>query len=230
MALANYTDLVNSLNSTGGWLHRNDMGSIIPDMIKLCEVTINYGDLATLGVEGLRTLDQETQTTLTTTPGVQTVTLPTDFLGIRKIYVILGGTRIELVELPTLPMAMDERWNGQSVPRHFIISGGNLVLYPIPDQAYQIPLLYFASVPPLTAATPTNWLMTKSPGVYLSGTIVHGASWMGPNFNPAPFVAAFKSSMKQLTRMDNLKRSGMTTLRSEPASLNRSPFNILTGV
>lgn len=228
MALANYADLVASLNNTAGWLHRNDLAAIIPDWVTLCETTINKGDLSTFGTDGLRTLDQEVTRTLATTANVQTVSLPVDYLDARKVYITVGGARIELIKRTALPMDQDERASGIGTPRHYIISGSSIVLFPIPDRVYSITLLYFQSVGPLVTQS-TNWLMTAAPGVYLSGAIAHGSPWLGAQFNAAPWVQGFKAGMKQVIRADNEKRSGLTVMRSEAALMNPSVFNINMG-
>lgn len=229
MALANYTDLLASINGSGAWLHRTDLTAIAPDWVTLCETTINYGDLENLGVDGLRVAEMETLVTLTTVAGVQTVTLPTDFLEMRKIYYTFGGERVELREAPTLPMRTDERYNGFAPPRTFIVTGNTLYFFPIPDAVYSVSLLYYAKVGPL-ATSATNWLMTKAPMVYLAGSIVHGSPWLGPQFDVSKWGPMFKTAMGQVQRNDSRKRFNLTTLRSEAAQLQRRPFNILTGL
>ena len=231
MALATYTDLLAALNGNAGWLHRNDLWTIAPDWVTLAEVTINYGDLETLGVRGLRTGDQETiDTSKVTTANVQTVALPANFLEMRKVYLTYGNTRIELQQAPVLPIRSDEMSNVASLPRSYIVVGSSLYLIPIPDAVYSLTLDYYAKVGPLaTTQSGTNWLMTAAPMTYLAGAIVHGSPWLGASFNPTPWVSAFRGAMGQVARADNQKRNRLTTLRSEVAQMQNSSLNILTG-
>ena len=229
MALANYTDLLSAINGAAGWLHRADLGSIAPDWITLAEVTMNDGDLETLNVPALRTGDQETIYTYNCVPKVQTLALPSNFLEMRKVYITYGGSRLELQQAPVLPIRYDELSNVASVPRSYIVVGSSLYLIPIPDQAYPVTLDYYAKIGPLTASSSTNWLMTAAPNCYLSGAIVHGAPWLGPKFDPNPWIAAFRTSMRQVQRSDLLKRTHLTQMRSDASQLQRSPFNIMVG-
>ena len=233
MALANYTDLISAINSSAGWLHRADLGTIAPDWVTLAEASMNYGGVLPNGtiVDGLRTGSQETIGTLTTVAGTQTVALPAAFLEMRKIYYTLSGTRFELIERPPTPMGIQELSNVNAPPTTFYVQGSSLYLIPIPDQAYTITIDYYASIGPL-ATSSTNWLMTQSPMTYLAGSIVQGALWMGTKFameGAQPWVSAFVSSIEAVRRADIKKRMGRTVLRSEAAAFQNRPFNILTG-
>lgn len=228
MALANYTDLINSINGSGAWLHRNDLSVIAPDFVTLAEVGINYGDLEVLGVEGLRTGNQETVTTLSTVIGVQQVTLPADFLEMRKVYFTYSGIKIELIQRPISPLSRDESSNIQSIPRTYSIVGNQMFIYPIPNAAYPITLDYYALIGPL-ATQGTNWLMTMAPNVYLAGSILAGSPWMGPNFNATPWANMFRAGMGQIARSDVKARGRLTTMRVETPLQRQAPFNILTG-
>lgn len=229
MALENYTDLLNAINGAAGWLHRTDLADIAPTWISLAEVTMNYGDLEVLGIDGLRTGAQETIGTLSTTGGTQTVALPTDHLETRKIYYNLSGTRFELVEAPAIPIRLNESSNVQAPPTTYITTGSNLYLIPIPDQTYTITIDYYAKIGPLTASNSTNWLMTMSPMTYLAGAIYHGSLWFGNKFDQTKWAGAFKASMSQVARADAQRRFRNTRLRSEVAGLQNRPFSILTG-
>lgn len=229
MALTNYADLLASINSAGGWVHRTDLAAIVPDWVTLCENTINNGDPVVMQVPGLRTSAQETITTLNCTPGDPYVTLPTDFLEHRKLEVILSGSAVREIPIrPTLPVSRAEMAGAQSIPEQAVIVGNRLFLTPTPSAAYSLPLWYYAKVGPLVTQG-SNWLMTASPNVYLFGAIGHGAPWLGPNFNPAPWITGFRVAMAGVVRADTRKRFQNVTLRSEAASIGGYPFNGLTG-
>lgn len=228
MALTNYSDLLNSINGSGAWLHRTDLTTIMPDWVTLAEVLINFGDLEVLGVEGLRTGAQETVATLSTASGVQFVNLPSDFLEMRKVYYTYNGIKIELPQRPIIPMGQDEASNIQSIPRSYSIVGTQMYIYPTPNGIYPITLDYYAKIGPL-ATQGTNWLMTKAPNVYLAGSILAGAPWLGQNFDPTPWAQMFKAGMGQLTRADVKSRNRLTTMRVDRAYMAQAPFNILSG-
>lgn len=225
MALSTYTDLIASINGSAGWLHRTDLSTIAPDWVTLCEATINYGDLSVIGVDGLRTADQETAwTTLSTVPAITvansaSVTLPSDYLEMRTLYLLYpnGGGK-ELIGRPTLPIPIGTLTQTAGPPTAYTIVGNTLVFDRPCDQAYALVGDYYAKVGPLaSAASGTNWLLTKSPNVYLSGAIAHGAPWLGPQFNAVPWVTAFRVGMAQVRRADARKRHSMATMRTDAA-------------
>lgn len=215
LSLATYTDLVASINSQGGFLHRNDLADVIPVCVQMCETTINFGDGNE--IDGLRTGYQETTTTLTCTPGTQTVALPTDWLETRRIYITVSGVRRELQGRPVAPISTVEAAQVQSIPETYYITGSSLYLVPIPYQAFTITLDYYTKVGPL-ATSSTNWLLTAAPIVYLAGTIVHMAPWLGPTFDIAPWARAFRAGMMQVQNQDSSRYSNIK-LRSEAAGM-----------
>lgn len=212
MALANYADLLSAVPS---WLHRTDLTSVIPDWVTLCETTINNGDGDQL--DGVRVADQETTATLNCVAGTQTVALPSDFLELRRIYITVSGVRRELQGRPVSPIAITDAAQVRSIPETFFITGSNLYLVPIPDQAYVITIIYYTKVGPL-ATQSTNWLMTKSPMVYLFGTIAHGAPFLGPTFNAGPWLEGFRAAMQAINSSD-MSRYANIKLRSEAAGM-----------
>ena len=215
LSLATYDDLIASINSQGGFMHRNDLADVLPVAVQMCETTINYGDGDQL--DGLRVAAQETVTTLTCTPGTQTVALPTDWLEIRRIYITVSGIRRELKGRPVAPISVTDAAVVQSIPETFFIQGRNLYLDPIPNSAFPITLDYYAAVGPL-ATQGTNWLLTAAPIVYLAGTILHMAPWMGPTFNADPWAKGFAVGMKQVQSQDSSRYANIR-LRSEVASM-----------
>ncbi len=222
-AIVSYSTLITNIGEN---LHRTDIASPAAEWITDAETVMNYGDGD--DIEGLRTGAQETITTLTCTNGTQTVALPSDYLEIRKLYITIGGIRVEMVQRPTLPMGMDELSNIGNIPRTFIITGSNLYLFPIPNSAYVLTIDYYAKIGPLSASPYTNWLLTMAPDAYRSGAIAYGGAWLGPSFNVTPWYTRFKKALDMLNSQD-MSRFDKTTLRTEVASLQASQYNILTG-
>lgn len=219
------TNYANLITSIGEYLHRTDLASAAPEWITDAETVMNYGDGES--IEGMRTAAQETITTLTCSAGVQTVALPNDWLETRKLYITIFGIRKELIQIPTLPIVQDERSNVQAIPWGYIITGSNLYLVTIPNANYVLTIDYYAKIGPL-ATSSTNWLLSMAPDVYRSGAITCGAAWLGASFNPAPWAMRFKKGIDMLASQD-MSRFINTTLRSEPARMNRNVSNIYMG-
>ena len=233
MALANYTDLVNSINSSAGWLHRNDLSAIIPDWITLCEQTINNGDLEIFGVEGLRTGSQETLASGSLTANLQTLALPSGFLEMRRFYIVISGVKREMTQRPIMPMSLSESSQIVGPPSTYWVIGSTIYFNTFVDQSYAYVMDYYAVVGPLTSAAPTNWLLTAAPSVYLFGTIAHGALSLGGKYIDSPqargFISGFRAGMSGVTHADLNKRYRNTVLRSEVAAITNNSFDIRTG-
>jgi len=215
LSLSSYTNLIAAINAQNGFLHRNDLADVLPLGVQMCETTINYGDGDQL--DGLRVGAQEAVTTLTCTPGVQTLALPTDWLETRRIYITFSGIRRELKGRPVAPISVTDSARVQSIPETFFMQGSNLYLDPIPYQAFQITLDYYQQVGPL-ATQGTNWLLQAAPIVYLGGTILHMAPWLGPSFNPAPWEKMFRVGMMQVADQDSSRFENIR-LRSEASAM-----------
>lgn len=233
-SLGTYADLILGINGSGAWLHRNDLGTIAPIFVTLCEATMNNGVQLPSGqiVDGLRTYAQETSGTVSIVINGTTGTLPTDFLDIRGApYIIYSGIKQPLRQIPMQPMTMSEQSQTAGIPRGFYITGSSIVVVPKAAAATTVYIDYYAKIGPL-ATSSTNWLLTLSPMTYLYGSIAHGAPWFGPSFNPTPWMAGFVGAMEGVRRSDNLKRNTNITMASEIAAITSGgrPFNILTGL
>lgn len=197
MALANYTDLVASVAS---WMDRTDLTAVIPDFVALSESRIS---------RDLRIRKQVTAATLTTTSGVQSVTLPTDFLEIENI--TLSSTSPPASLAVVTPEILDRKFplgyqTGQ--PQVYSLLGDSINFGPTPDAAYTVALDYYARFAALSV-TPTNWLLTNHPMVYLAGALCEGWLYVHDPEKVALWDARYRSEIKQLQETDDSSlRSG----------------------
>lgn len=161
MALATYTDLQTSVIT---WLHRTgdaDIAAVVPDWIALAEKRIN-GDLdARL---------QDTVTTLTTIASTATVASPIDVVNIRSL-TVQASPNIVIDYLSPDQFNQQYAFGDTGTPRMYTVVGANIYLGPTPDAVYSIQCVYKAQVPALSSGSPTNWLLTNYPQVYLFATL-----------------------------------------------------------
>lgn len=187
MALATYSDL---LASVANWTHRSDLTDILPDMVVIAEKRIN-GDLdARL---------QDAAVTLTTAPGVATVTLPTDTINLRSL-TLQTSHNVVLDYLTPDQFNTQFAANLTGVPYAFSVIGASLYLGPIPDVAYPLQCLYKAAVPSLSAGT--NWLMTGYPHVYLTATLCEAYRYMADSVRLQEYEAAYAEAIKSVNAID----------------------------
>ena len=169
MALANYTDLKSAIAL---WMDRTDVTSVIPDFITLFETTAK-AELP------LRTRFNLTTATLTTVAGTATVALPSDFLEAKSL---INQTSPVTVLTPYTATALYTQVGfpaQRGAPKGFTYVGEALELAPVPDAAYGLKLYYYKKAPALSAETPTNWLLTNFPNLYLFGSLVAAEAYLG---------------------------------------------------
>lgn len=156
----NYADLQQLVEDH---LARSDLSSWFQSFVASAETWLNYGSEET---PPLRVREMETIATLTPAAGV--VTLPADYLEYERVSEALSSRRT----LDYVTPDQAERWypdGAAGVAEQFTIIGESLYTYPLAQS--DISLLYYRSIPPLTAVDDTNWLLTKNQNIYLHAVL-----------------------------------------------------------
>lgn len=157
MAITNYTELQTAI---ANWSERSDLSARIPEFIALAEARIN---------RKLRLRMMETSTTLTTIADVSTVSLPSDFIEARTLY-IDGSTKRDLEQKSFEQLTQLRAGSQSGKPYIYTISGDSVHLAPTPDSAYSVIIHYYKRIDPLSSVS-TNSLLQDHPGVYLFGAL-----------------------------------------------------------
>lgn len=157
-----YFDTLTELRDTvADWLNRQDIEDKIPSFIRLFEARAS---------RELRTHDMVKRATAVVNKGYFVV--PTDW---RETVALLRLTpqpeRLNFVSIDG-SFELREKYAGISVPpKVYTQMDGKFFLYPEPQGDVDLELIYRASIPALSAETPSNWLLTKSPDLYLFGSL-----------------------------------------------------------
>lgn len=217
MALSTYSDLQSALTA---WFARNGstdttISDRATDFIALCEARINYGSAdGQFGSAPLRVRAMETSATLTTSTGVVSVSLPTGYLGLRRIY-ISGSPPQALVQYsPELNASMSQSAVAGR-PQLYDIVGDTIEFTPIPDGAYDVVVVYYKAVPALTVSATTNWLLTAKPDVYLYGSLLEAALFIGDDTSAAKFFRSFSGAVNSLQQQDMRDRYHKPVIRTD---------------
>lgn len=203
MAITTYATLQTAI---ANWLHRDDLTDVIPDFITGAEALINYGGV---NLPSLRTGDMETSATVTITNGAGT--LPADFLEARRVIALTSpNTVLEAVspEFGTYEFA----GAGAGWARAYSISGTTLTTYP--SSSSNVSVLYYAKVPALSVSNTTNWLLTKSPMVYLYGSLVQSAPFVGDDARAQVWGELYRNAVAGLRTSDIAGRFGRVGMRT----------------
>lgn len=144
------TDYASLMIDTAEYSGRANIAHIFPRLVGMAETKLN---------RALRVADMETVDTVTIANGDGT--LPTDFLEARQV-LSPTGTPIRSVSLQQLTNSY-RTYPG--TPYGYAIVGSTIQVRPKADG--DLTLTYYAKIPGLTTANPTNWLLEKAPDVYL---------------------------------------------------------------
>jgi hypothetical protein len=153
-----WADLKTSL---ANWLLRDDLSTTeIPEAIALAERRFN---------RNLRAPEMEDAVS-TSTSGA-TITLPTDFLELRAVYVDTNP-KVVLEQLTFAELRNRYPSSTTGIPQNFALQSGNeMVLGPAPDATYTLVINYYRKIAALDGSTATNWLLTAHPDLYLHASL-----------------------------------------------------------
>ena len=167
MSITNKGELLSALPN---WLGRGDVTSTrYQEMVDMCDAKLR---------RTLRARDMETRN-ITFTIGAEYVTLPTDFLEVKSLYLNTDPIR-PITHMP------DDMMNllftsGNQKPAYFNIAGDSFRFRPVPDSSYSATLTYYARPGALSsgaANTATNWIINEHPDIYLYGSLVEAEGFL----------------------------------------------------
>jgi hypothetical protein len=164
MALATYDDLKSAILR---WVARPDLANDVADFVSLFEAEARTK---------LNLSDQLTTTTITTVATNPLITIPTDAAAIVSLSVLNGPTLVKTTRdyINTTGIAGEF-----GLPQYYVDENATqLRLAPIPSSARDISLVYKRKFASLSVGSPTNWLLTDFPNLYLYGSLRHAKRFM----------------------------------------------------
>jgi len=189
MAITTYAELQSAIAS---WLARDDLTAYIPDFITLFE---------SAAARRLKVRLQETITTLTPSSGVATI--PSDYLGHRRV--TWTGSPIHELAYVAPPIYAGYLESGSGVPSVYTIEGSNLRLAPSDDN--DLTFEYYARTAAVSGSL--NWLFTNHPDAYLFGSLCE-ANAFNKDVDPAGLWKARRDEVfDEISRLDFNERQGM---------------------
>lgn len=208
MAISTYSDLVTAV---GNWINRGDLTARIPEFIALAEAQINRR----LRVHRMEVRDQATISN-------EFSELPATFLEAKSFTLADGSDRWALEPAPSELLDQPPVQAGR--PRFFAVVGEEVRFYPTPDKAYQGIFTYYERIPALTAAAPTNWLLSWAPDAYLYGALLQA----GPYLKDADAAQVYSDGFQAaLTALQAVQRAKVGRLRTD-AALSERGYSITT--
>lgn len=164
--ITDYTTLQAAIAS---WINRADQTANIPTFIALAEAAMR------------RELRDDTGRATITITGESTP-LPAYITEIRSLRLLTGlpelGTPLIVTTLEIMADMRAHTANVAGVPKYAAVVGSNLLVVPQPDAVYDADVTYFNALVPLSAANPTNSVLTANPDMYLYGSLAHAEGFL----------------------------------------------------
>jgi hypothetical protein len=190
MSLGTYPELAEAI---ARWAWRTgdaEFEAAVPEFIALTENVLNNGD-ASQGLAPLRVREMEASQPLALTNGV--APLPADYLEVRSLIHDASGA-----EVPSAAYSIAGDEISFPDPAAF---GGGLTLH------------YYANIPALTVANPTNWLIAKDHRVYLYGSLIQAAAFTREDQRMGYWGNLFISAVTGIVGSNTRARFARSTVR-----------------
>jgi hypothetical protein len=202
MSITTYGELKTAI---ANWLDDDNLTSRIPEFISLCEDRI---------AQNLRIRLMETSADLTV--NAQEVSLPTGYLGHRRLYLSGNPVRILNYETP------DNFWQSYmstdtAKPVAFTVEGDNFVFGPAPDTTYTGQILYYKRLTAFSDDADTNTLLTTARGLYLYGSLIEAATYLEDDVSILKWSALFDDLIDKVMTNDKRDRASGVIRMRDPA-------------
>jgi len=189
MALATYSDLKTTV---ANYLGRSDLTTQIPDFITLAELRLS---------RDIRTRRMLKTATATMTVNDSTVGLPSDFIGIRDIF-IDGTPRYTINYLSPSTFSRDARTATSGLPTFYTLRSNEFEFAPKPDSAYTLQMLYYFKPSALSDSNTTNEFLANYPDALLYGTLLEAEPYLYNDNRTVVWANLYNQSINSINSSD----------------------------
>ena len=200
MNFATYSDLVASISDM---LNRTDLDSAIPGFIKLMESDAN---------KRLRTRQQMVSTSFTIDSEFEN--RPAGLQEVRSFY--LNTVPVKKLNVYTVDELVNEKARivATGKPQGFTTVGDQFQFVPSPDVSYQATLVYYETIPALSDAATSNWLLAAHPDIYFYGSLIHSAPYLKDDARIQVWMGLYEAAMSNLMIADDRAKTASNGLKS----------------
>ncbi len=106
------------------------------------------------------------------------IQVPTDF---REMYSLKLKDTVGIPPLKHIGVEEAKEMDAGNItglPRYFTIVGGAIQILPAPSIDTDLEMIYYATIPALSDANTTNWLLIKAPDIYLYGSLLEAEQYL----------------------------------------------------
>lgn len=196
------------------FLQRDDLTATIPTFVRYATAAFN---------RVLRTPEMESRAL--TSVGSEFTAVPVDFLEIRAA-IDEDGNELRYVAAQQFATVVD-RAPLIDAPI-YTIEDMQIRVYPVPDTAYDLTILYYQRIPDFVSGTDTNWLLRDSPDAYLYGSLVHARLFLNDDQRVAMVQRMYDAALAEIRRR-KVAATGIASAIGSDVPTGRSSFDIARG-
>ena len=185
MALTTYDELKASV---ADFLNRDDLTNQIPDFITMAETQINR-DVRHWRMEDRATALVDSQYTA----------LPANF--VEPVRITIPADRsytLELVGPLEISKLRQDNADTTGRPQFYAVVDGAFEVFPTPDADYTVELVYYETIPHMTASLQTNWVLEYFPDAILYGSLLHSAPYLQEDQRVQTWGALYQAAVSAI--------------------------------
>jgi hypothetical protein len=217
VTISTYSELQTAI---ANWTGRSGLTDRLPEFIALAEKRIiNGSDDPEMMSEPLRAAPMIASTTLSTTANVNTIMLPSGFLGFASGLYVDGNPK-QPMNCLTLQQITDRYLGSQAgKPRAYALagrSGTQMIVAPTPDATYSLPVFYYA-LTLLSVSNTTNAVLTNYPNLYLYAALIEAYIYLRNDERAARFYRLFAGAVNGANNVSDQENfsGSMPQMRSD---------------
>jgi hypothetical protein len=186
MSITNYAGLQTAVQN---WLHRSDLNSITPDLIRLGELRI---------FRQVRSRVMESQLAGTIASGV--LALPADYLDLKFSYI--DSSPVSKLSRASASQIYEQYplRSGGGKPTLIAREGTNFIFGPYPDAGYSVKGIYYAK--PVSIASSANAVFTAFPDLYLFSALCEATPYIKDDPRLPLWEAKYAEILRQIKEED----------------------------
>ena len=138
----------------------------------------------------------------TATDTTDTLTLPSDYMRTRSLYLV-NGTDVWALKAASPSMVAKFTSGAARIPVLYEVDGDSLRLAPSPDQAYTYYLKYYKSLPLLSDANTTNWFTANAPELVLFGALLEASVYLKDDTRTEMWRSRFEEVKASLQKSED---------------------------
>jgi hypothetical protein len=213
MAIDTYAALIDAIPR---WLNKRTLDGRAADFLRLAETDFE---------SKLRT--REMQKSVEADVDCPAVTLPSDWLEASRLSFDGASEPLKFATLVQILSLRGQRGDSTAVdlpgwPTHYGFNDNMIEFAPAPTGLMKLRMMYYARVPRLTAAAPTNWLTVRDPGVYLYGALTQASPYLVDDDRVATWSREYNGRIQQLNASSQIALHSGGPLRRRMRGFGRS--------